>query len=231
MRQSDLGRRLDDAVKRYDLRIHPLYQAWMLGALTRNDLREYSMEYYHRVAAFPAYLRDFARRLPAGELRYDVCQVLSDVEGQNGHGRKSYATAWSEVAAELGADSTTMRDRKPLPKTQQLIDLFFELAHSGSAAEALAAFYADQSQIWRLSSDKAAALRNHYGMNENIVGYFVFRGETTARCANVWRKHLLMILEGDPSALTYALVAAESASQLLWRALDGIQAQRAYLID
>jgi|HubBroStandDraft_4_1064222.scaffolds.fasta_scaffold557188_2 pyrroloquinoline quinone (PQQ) biosynthesis protein C len=65
-----------------------------------------------------------------------------------------------------------MPDRKPFPQTQQLIEIFLELARSGSEAEALSAFYAYQSQMWRLSPYKAAALRNHYGMKDEILEYF-----------------------------------------------------------
>jgi pyrroloquinoline-quinone synthase len=179
MTESDLGKCLDGAVRQYDLRHHPLYQAWMFGALTRDDLREYSMEYYDHVTAFPIYLRELARRLPAGDVRHEVYQALCDVEGQNGRGRRAHATAWVAFAAELGADTATMRDRKPLPRTQQLIDIFLELARSGSEAEALAAFYAYQSQGWQLSVHKAAALRNHYGMRKEIVEF---------RHANAWAR-------------------------------------------
>jgi pyrroloquinoline-quinone synthase len=203
----------------------------MLGALTKDDLREYSMEYYHHVVAFPVYLREFARRLPTGELRHEVNQALYDVAGQNGHGRGAHAVAWCTFAAELGADTATMRDHKPLPKTQQLIGIFLELARSGSEAEALAAFYAYQSQEWQLSVPKATALGNHYGMNKEIVEYFVYRGEEAVRHANAWRKQLFNICGDDPSAITYALIAAELASKALWRALDGIQARRANLIN
>jgi pyrroloquinoline-quinone synthase len=231
MTEAELGRCLDSTVRQYALWQHPLYQAWMLGALTRDDLREYSMEYYHHVAAFPAYLREFARRLPAGELRHEVYQALCDVQGQNLHGRQAHAVAWSTFASELGADTAKLRDRKPLPKTQQLVDIFLELARSGSEAEALAAFYAYQSQAWRLAAHKAAALRNHYGINEDFLDYFVCCGESTVRHANVWRKQLFKIVDNDPSAITYALIAAELASKALWRALDGIRARREYLMD
>ena len=47
---------LDARIARFDLLCHPFYQAWSDGKLTTDDLREYSAEYYHHVAAFPTYL-------------------------------------------------------------------------------------------------------------------------------------------------------------------------------
>jgi hypothetical protein len=39
------------------------------------------------------------------------------------------------------------------------------------------------------------------------------------------------IIDDDPSAITYAVIAAELLSKALWRALDGIRARREYLMD
>ena len=47
---------LEQRIARYDLLCHPYYKAWTAGELTREDLREYAGDYYHHVAAFPAYL-------------------------------------------------------------------------------------------------------------------------------------------------------------------------------
>lgn len=45
MTQGEFGKKLDNIVRQYDLLRHPFYKAWMQGALTRDDICEYSMEY------------------------------------------------------------------------------------------------------------------------------------------------------------------------------------------
>jgi pyrroloquinoline-quinone synthase len=148
MNPHDFLEKIDNTIRQYPLICHPFYQAWMQGALTRDDLREYAMEYYNQVAAFPMYLREFARRLPAGELRHRVHQNLCEEEGNgNGPDKRTHATIWMAFAEEVGASLFEIHNRKPLPKTQQLVDLFFELAQAGSEAEALAAFYVYESQV------------------------------------------------------------------------------------
>ena len=64
---------LEERIARYDLLCHPYYKAWTAGQLTRDDLREYASDYYHHVAAFPAYLSALHSRLGDGELRRAVC--------------------------------------------------------------------------------------------------------------------------------------------------------------
>jgi pyrroloquinoline-quinone synthase len=142
MISTEFWRRIDNILGQYDLLRHPFYRAWMQGKLTRSDLCEYSMEYYHQVESFPKYLREFARRLPAGELRQEVYQNLCDEEGIGSRDNRSHASIWMSFAEEMGAEPGMVRIRTPQPKTQQLIAMFFDFAQSGSEAEALATFYA-----------------------------------------------------------------------------------------
>jgi pyrroloquinoline-quinone synthase len=60
---------LEQRIAGYDLLCHPYYKAWTAGQLTREDLREYASDYYHHVAAFPAYLSALHSRLDDGETR------------------------------------------------------------------------------------------------------------------------------------------------------------------
>src|SRR3954452_24423838 len=73
--------RFEERVAPFDLLQHPFYQAWSKGELTREDLRHYAAEYWHHVAAFPAYLSALHSQLPDGELRRMVLANLADEEG------------------------------------------------------------------------------------------------------------------------------------------------------
>ena len=53
MDQLEFFRELDARVAKYDLLCHPFYKAWSEGQLTREDLREYALDYYEHVRAFP----------------------------------------------------------------------------------------------------------------------------------------------------------------------------------
>src|ERR1700692_3808543 len=47
---------IDDQVAHRGLLLHPFYQRWTSGALSREALADYARQYYHHVAAFPTYL-------------------------------------------------------------------------------------------------------------------------------------------------------------------------------
>lgn len=72
---------LDARIAKYDLLCHPFYKAWSAGELTHEDLREYALDYYQHVQAFPTYLAAFALRLNEGELRRAVLANMRDEQG------------------------------------------------------------------------------------------------------------------------------------------------------
>jgi pyrroloquinoline-quinone synthase len=201
----------------------------MEGKLTQDDLREFSIEYYHQLAAFPRYLRQFARRLPYGVLRNSVYESLCDLQGFDGKRSRPHDNIWAEFAEQMGTHLDELRNRKPLPKTEQLIAVFLELAQAGSEAEAVAVFYTYQSQLPRLKANMAIALRSKYGANEPVCDCFVMSSTCDVRHAENWREQLENILDCDPPAGIHALVAAELAARALWRALDGVNARRSQL--
>ncbi len=57
MTNQEFFEQLERRIAKYDLLCHPFYKAWVAGDLTRDDLREYALDYYHHVAAFPVYQR------------------------------------------------------------------------------------------------------------------------------------------------------------------------------
>src|ERR1700690_442136 len=127
---------LEQRIARYDLLCHPYYKAWSAGQLTREDLREYASDYYHHVAAFPAYLSTLHSRLDDGELRRAVLGNLCDEEIQG----RPHSELWLDFSEGIVADLGAVRRREPLPEVQELIAEFRRIAREGSTAEALAAF-------------------------------------------------------------------------------------------
>ena len=59
-----------------------------------------------------------------------------------------------------------------------LTEFFHGVASEGTPEEALAAFYAYESQVPRVAETKARGLREMYGANEKTCGYFTLH--TTA---------------------------------------------------
>jgi len=207
---------------------HPFYKAWSAGELTRDDLREYTQDYYHHVEAFPSYLAALGMRLDEGELRRAVLANLCDEKGVDGHwGRDSvpHSDLWLDFAEGMGS-SRNLECHSPVPEIRQLIGHFHQVASEGSCEGALAAFYAYESQVPRIAQEKERGLREMYGADDKTCGYFTLHATADIYHSKVWRKQLEKRIEARPETADAALDAAENAACMLWKALDGIEARR-----
>jgi pyrroloquinoline-quinone synthase len=216
---------LDARITKYDLLCHPFYQAWAAGQLTREDLQEYARNYYHHVEAFPRYLAELAIRLDESELRKAILANMAEEKGVDSKPGRAHSELWLDFAEGMGA-RRNMRTHKPLPEINELIAFFHRLASEGTPEEALAAFYAYESQVPRIAKEKARGLREMYGADERATAYFTLHTTADVFHAHVWQQQLAKRLVSDPGAAERALAAGESAARALWKALDGIEAQR-----
>ena len=226
MNPSEFFEQLEARIAKYDLLCHPFYEAWSAGELSRDQVRAYAQDYYHHVAAFPSYLAEFGIRLDESELRRAVLANMRDELGQekNGSGR-SHADIWRDFAEGMGA-SRDMRGHTPVPEIKQLINHFHHVASEGTPAEALAAFYAYESQVPDVAKEKERGLRAMYGADDKTCGYFTLHQTADVYHAQVWRKLLEKQVAENPAAAAKALAAGEAAAARLWGALDGMESRR-----
>ena len=223
---------LDTRIAKYDLLCHPFYKAWSAGELTREDLREYARDYYHHVDAFPIYLAELGIRLDESELRQAVLANMADEKGmadESGQESTPHSEMWLDFAEGMGA-RRDMRGHRPVPEITQLTAFFHRIASEGTPEEALAAFYAYESQVPRVAKEKARGLREMYGADERVTAYFTLHATADVYHAQVWRQQLGKRLESRPQIAEKALAAGENAAKALWHALDGIEARRTEMV-
>ena len=217
---------LEERIHRYDLLCHPFYKAWSAGELTRDDLRAYAQDYYSHVEAFPGYLAQLAVRLEEGELRRAVLANMNDEKGGEDsfvEPERSHSELWLDFVEGVGG--SRIPKRRPVG-VRKLISWFQRVAGEGTPEEALAAFYAYESQVPRLAQEKDRVLRELYGADEKTRGYFTLHATADVYHAQVWRTQLEKRVKANPETAEKALAAAEKAAQALWTVLDGFEARR-----
>jgi len=222
MNTQDFFALLEARIAKYDLLCHPFYKAWSAGELTREDLQVYGRDYFHHVREFPAYLEEFGARVQDDQLRRAVAINREDEMGNELE--PSHAELWLDFVEGMGGERRASDE--PAPEIQHLMESFHSLARESGAEEALAAFYAYESQVPRVSAEKARGLREMYGADENIRRYFSVHTVEDVFHSRVWKHQLAKVVEGNPDAAERALNAGEQAAKALWRALDGIEAAR-----
>jgi len=218
---------LEERIHQYDLLCHPFYKAWSAGELTRDDLREYAEDYYPHVDAFPGYLAQLGVRLEEGELRRAVLANMTDEKGGEdsfGEPERSHAELWLDFVEGVGG--SRVPKRRPIGEVRKLISWFHRISSEGTPEEALAAFYAYESQVPRLAQEKDRVLRELYNADEETRGYFTVHAIADVLHAQVWRTQLEKRIKAHPETAKKALAAAETAAKALWTVLDGFEARR-----
>jgi pyrroloquinoline-quinone synthase len=228
MNSNEFFATLDTSIAKYDLLSHPFYRAWAAGELTREDLSEYARQYYHHVDAFPSYLAELGVRLDEGELRRAVLANMCEEKGsldQTGRRTVPHSELWLDFAEGMGA-RREMNGHLPVQQIAELLRYFHSVASEGAPEEALAAFYAYESQVPRIAKEKERGLREMYGADDQTCGYFTLHATADVYHSNVWRKQLEKRITANPEMAEAALSAAENTARMLWNALDGIEAAR-----
>jgi len=208
---------IDERVGRYNLLAHPFYQAWNAGKLSRVQLRAYASEYFHHVAAYPTFLSALHCRLGDGALRRAVLRNLAEEEVEG----RAHSDMWLDFAQGVGLSRERVQRSQPSKPIYRLIQRFHLSACQDSPVEVLAALYAYESQVPRLSGERACALLRHYGADAHTCGYFALHTYSDVRHSQVWLDQLFRLVSGDGSLLEPALNSATRAAHWLWQALDG----------
>jgi pyrroloquinoline-quinone synthase len=213
---------LERCIAKYDLLKHPFYTAWSNGELTKEDLRTYAFQYYPHVEAFPNYLQELEKRLPNGELRTTIEDNRQDELGSKSASGISHSDMWLDFAYGMGADKEEIKSTDSIPEIKQLMSQFYTYAKQGDTIEALAAFYAYESQVPRIADEKAAGLRNKYGADTKTCRYFAVHSVADIEHANTWRQLINKEIDGDTDKMQLALKSVEKTAAALWKVLDGI---------
>lgn len=228
MGSTEFFEQLDASIAKYDLLCHPFYRAWAAGELTRNDLREYARQYYHHVEAFPCYLAAFALRLEEGDVRRAVLANMCDEKGvteKSGKEGVPHSELWLDFAEGMGS-RRELTWHMPVAEIRELLRYFHRVASEGTAEEALAAFYAYESQVPRIAKEKERGLREMYSADDKACSYFSLHATADVYHSNVWRSLLKERIGAKPETVYTALAAAETTAKMLWKALDGIEGMR-----
>jgi pyrroloquinoline-quinone synthase len=223
MTSRDFFEQLDSKIAKHDLLCHPFYKAWSAGELTREDLQEYGRNYFHHVKAFPSYLEEFGARVEDDQLRRAVQVNREDELGMDG--ARPHAEIWLDFVEGMGGDRDTGR-YEPVKEVEELTETFYSITREGAPEEALAAFYAYESQVPRVAAEKARGLREMYNADGKTCEYFAVHTTADVYHSRIWRHQLAKIVERNPDAADRALEAGENAAKALWKALDGIEAER-----
>src|SRR5207248_4112021 len=100
---------------------------------------------------------------------------------------RAHGEMWLDFAEGMGADRESVRSHQASPEVRRAVASFRRIASEGSTAEALAAFYAYESQVPRVAKEKAKGLAERYGADAKTCAYFKLHQFADVEHSKVWR--------------------------------------------
>jgi pyrroloquinoline-quinone synthase len=205
----EIIQRIDSEIEKRSLLKHSFYKMWSEGKLTIDHLQGYSKEYFQLVKAIPKFVESIAKNGTDN----------SDVAG-NAKEEAEHVEPWVRFAAALGVSRSDLVDYDGADKTNAAVAKMMGLANA-SSEEAVAAMYAYEMELPKISRSKIDGLKKYYGMDsEGATKYFEIHEEADIRHAQVWREILGKMPADRQEAAFNAAVESLKAQNML---LDSVQ--------
>ena len=203
---------MDSVVQRIDLEIenrsllkHSFYKMWSEGKLTIDHLQGYSKEYFQLVKVVPKFVERIA----------EATGNSDDIITGNAREEAEHIELWARFATALGVSRNDLITYDGSEKTKEAVAKLMELA-SLTFEEAVAAMYAYEMELPKISRSKIDGLKKFYGMDsEDATKYFEIHEEADMRHAQVWREILQRIPSGRHEAVINAAIKSLQAQNNL----------------
>jgi pyrroloquinoline-quinone synthase len=197
--------RIDSEIEKRSLLKHPFYKMWSEGKLTLDHLQGYSKEYFQLVKTVPRFVESIVQATDN-----------SDAIINNAREEAEHVELWVRFATALGVSRSDLVGYGGSEKTNEAIANLMALANL-TTEEAIAAMYAYEMELPKISRSKIDGLKKLYGMDsEDATKYFEIHEEADVRHAQIWREILQRIpQERQESAFNAAIKSLQAQNMLL----------------
>ncbi len=197
---------------------HPFYQAWTMGALTREDLAHYARQYYKQESSFPRYVSAVHSNCPELNVRQALLENLTHEES----GPENHPELWLRFAGAVGASRESVTAAEAAPKTRECVGAFETLSR-GPWQSGLAALYAYEAQQPAVAKTKIAGLKTRYGLDtKDALGFFETHEDVDVWHSESEKQILLEQVAKRPELKEAVKASVAKACDALNGLLDGV---------
>ena len=200
--------RIDYEIEKHSLLKHVFYQMWSEGKLTINHLQGYSKEYFQLVKVVPKFVENIFNVIADPSLKRAV--------GQNLKEESEHIEPWIMFSTAMGIKRNDLASYKGEKETNMAVSTLSQLTER-SLEEAVAAMYAYEKELPKISRSKIDGLKKFYGVQSNeATKYLEIHEEVDLRHSEVWKNILKTIPEEKQErALNAAISSLEAQNKLL----------------
>jgi pyrroloquinoline-quinone synthase len=181
---------------------------WSEGKLTINHLQGYSKEYFQLVKVVPKFVENIFNVITDPSLKRAI--------GQNLKEESEHIEPWIMFSTAMGIQRNDLASYKGENETNMAVSTLSQLTER-SLEEAVAAMYAYEKELPKISRSKIDGLKKFYGVQSNeATKYLEIHEEVDLRHSEVWKNILKTIPEEKQErALNAAISSLEAQNKLL----------------
>ena len=174
--------KINAEIEKDSLLKHKFYQMWQEGKLTLDQLSGYSKEYYHLVKNVPS----FAENVLANNQNKRYEKIIESILAEE----REHVEPWIRFATSLNVRSEELNQYPGESLTRKAISDLSMISKS-SFEEGVAALYAFEKELPKISETKSNGLRQFYNkFDDDSHRYFDIHKEADIYHAKVWENIL-----------------------------------------
>jgi pyrroloquinoline-quinone synthase len=205
---SNLIDQINFEIEKQSLLKHDFYQLWQEGKLTLDHLAGYSKEYFQMVKIVPSLVKNVMESNVENKYQALIQNTLED--------ELTHIEPWINFSTSLNVDRNELLNYNPDGLTKQSIDNMLKISKA-SFEESVAALYALEKELPKISETKLEGLKKFYGItNDESNEYFNIHKEIDIYHSKVWETILNETLfEMKDKILNSVKVSLEAQNMLL----------------
>ncbi len=213
MKNQSLFSAISSIISEKSILNHPFYQCWQAGKLTKEELQDYMVQYYHLENAFPRFQSSIHANTIDGDMRQMMLKDLINEEWAD----NNHVALLVRFAEALGLTKEQLINSKPNKNTEEAINTVLEMTADPDIAKGIAALAVYKEQIAKVAVTKEAGLKEFYGITAPEALQF-FRVHSNQNV--IW--HNLLDTQVTKEAYPAVLASVHTMCDAWWHYLDGV---------
>ena len=174
--------RINAEIEKGSLLKHRFYQVWQEGKLTLDQLSGYSKEYFQLVKNVPSFVENALDNNPNKNYDKIIESILAE--------EREHVEPWIRFAASLDVSSEELQQYPGESLTTKAVSDLSVISKS-SFEEGVAALYAFEKELPKISETKSKGLRQFYNkFDDDSHRYFDIHKEADIYHAKIWENIL-----------------------------------------
>lgn len=208
MYMSNLIDQINFEIEKYSLLKHDFYKLWQEGKLTLEHLAGYSKEYFQLVKIVPSLVENVLKTNKEKKYENLIQNTLQD--------EREHIEPWTKFSSSLNVDKNELLNYSGEDLTKQSINDLIKVSES-SFEEAVAALYAFEKELPRISETKLDGLVKFYGITDDESSeYFKIHKEIDIYHSKIWENIIKESTDDkNDKMLNAAIISLKAQNRLL----------------